>query len=361
MAVGPTSVAYRLSTEARVYGGNVLTTSDVAVAAGLATFGDASLVRAGGAHAIAPDVLIRAQAAIQDIVATAIEAARPTRAPVVVVLVGGGAVLVPTDAKLHGVERLVVPPHASVANAVGACIAQVSGTVDHIVPGTDTESAKRQACADATAAAVKAGAAADGVTIVDVDVIPLAYIPGGALRVRARAVGDLDFDRLARGEHLSAEEGSAGAASDPLQPSPALSATTPTTPHATPTTAAPPRALDFGPELAAARDRFAGRGWRLTEEDVECMSIGSGILGSGGGGSCLLARLRLLAALREGLEVRIITPADVPEEGVVLPLAMMGAPSVLREQLPSDTELAAAAAAVAAVVSQNGQEVRWVE
>ena len=38
------SVESRIHTEALVFGGNVLTTSDVAVAAGLANFGDASKV-----------------------------------------------------------------------------------------------------------------------------------------------------------------------------------------------------------------------------------------------------------------------------------------------------------------------------
>ena len=44
--VGPSSVGYKLVTEARVFGGQVLTTTDICVAAGLVSdIGDASLVK----------------------------------------------------------------------------------------------------------------------------------------------------------------------------------------------------------------------------------------------------------------------------------------------------------------------------
>ena len=40
-------------------------------------------------------------------------------------------------------------------------------------------------------AAVAAGAARDSVEIVDVEDVPLAYLPGNATRIHVRAVGDL--------------------------------------------------------------------------------------------------------------------------------------------------------------------------
>jgi N-methylhydantoinase A/oxoprolinase/acetone carboxylase beta subunit len=44
LAVGPKSVGYRLTREALVFGGNALTATDAAVAAGLAEIGDSGVV-----------------------------------------------------------------------------------------------------------------------------------------------------------------------------------------------------------------------------------------------------------------------------------------------------------------------------
>lgn len=45
-----------------------------------------------------------------------------------VLLVGGGTVLVDRKLLLKGVSKLIVPPHFSVANAVGAALGTVAGT-----------------------------------------------------------------------------------------------------------------------------------------------------------------------------------------------------------------------------------------
>jgi hypothetical protein len=76
---------------------------------------------------------------------------------------------------------------------VGAAIAQVSGEVDRIymLSKMSREEALVDAKRKATDAAVAAGARFDSVTIVDVEDVPLAYIPGNATRVRAKAVGEL--------------------------------------------------------------------------------------------------------------------------------------------------------------------------
>ena len=45
-----------------------------------------------------------------------------------VLLVGGGSVLVDKKLSLKGVSQLIIPPHFSVANAVGAALGTVAGT-----------------------------------------------------------------------------------------------------------------------------------------------------------------------------------------------------------------------------------------
>ena len=184
--VGPQSVGYRILTEAMVFGGSQLTATDIAVAAGYAEIGDRDRVRhldkkfvaaaVDEIHRLAEEALDRMKTSAQD--------AR-------VILVGGGSVLIHRD--LRGVGELTVPRQAGVANAIGAAIAQVSGEVDRIFSyeKLGRHSALEGARTEAIDAAVAAGAAVDTVHVVDVEELPLQYLPGGAVRIRVKAVGDL--------------------------------------------------------------------------------------------------------------------------------------------------------------------------
>ena len=82
-----------------------------------------------------------------------------------------------------------------VGAAVGAAIAQISGEVDHTVTlGTRSrDEALAQAKALAVERAITAGAHPDTVQVIDVEEIPLTYLPSNALRMRVKAVGDLDL------------------------------------------------------------------------------------------------------------------------------------------------------------------------
>lgn len=183
--VGPKSVGYRIVEEARIFGGNTLTASDIVVAAGEAELGDATHVAA-----IDADVIKAARTRMDFMLEDCVERARVSPDPMPVIVVGGGSILVTKP--IAGLE-LLKPNHYAVANAVGAAIAQVSGEVDRIY--TLSEISRDEALSDArsraTQAAVDAGARADSVEIVDIEDVPLAYLPGNATRVRVKAVGEL--------------------------------------------------------------------------------------------------------------------------------------------------------------------------
>jgi N-methylhydantoinase A/oxoprolinase/acetone carboxylase beta subunit len=184
-SVGPSSVGYRLKSDALVFGGSILTATDLAVAAGLADLGDKSLVAD----------LDRVQVAIAlNSIATRIAALadsmRTTAEPIPIVLVGGGSILLP--GKMPGFENVVRPAEFAIANAIGAAIAQVGGEVDRVFSGEMTrEEMLSQAQDEAVRKAVLAGAAANAVQIVEVDEVPVTYLPGNAVRIRVKAVGDL--------------------------------------------------------------------------------------------------------------------------------------------------------------------------
>jgi len=185
LAIGPRSLGYRLTEEALVFGGKTLTATDVAVAAGVAKIGDARRVRD-----LDRGMVRAAMDRIRATVAGAIDRAKLSADPLPVVVVGGGGVLV--ERPIAGVSEVVAPEHAEAANAVGAAIAQISGEVDRIavLDGTTRAAALDAAVGEAAERAVAAGAAPGTVRVVDVEDVPLAYLPGNATRIRVKAVGD---------------------------------------------------------------------------------------------------------------------------------------------------------------------------
>lgn len=184
LSIGPRSVGFRLLQEARIFGGSTLTTTDLAVAAGRFTLGDPSKVAD-----LPKDLPERAFAHAARMLEEAVDRMKTDAAPVPLLAVGGGAFLVPDE--LAGVSEVLRPKHAAVANAVGAAIAQVSGEVDQVFQGLSRAEALAEAEKLAREKAVEAGADAATLSLVDLEDLPLAYMPGGALRVRARVVGDI--------------------------------------------------------------------------------------------------------------------------------------------------------------------------
>ena len=187
-AVGPRSVGYRIDREALVFGGDVLTATDVAVGLGLADIGDRSRTDAVGRPR-----LEAAKARIDAMLLGAVERMRVSAAPIPVLAVGGGSLLIPDTLAGLEVRR---PEHFAVANAVGAAIGQVSGEVDRVFAlGSMTrDEALAAARREATTRAIAAGADADTIELVDQEDVPLAYLPGNATRVRLKVVGRLGGD-----------------------------------------------------------------------------------------------------------------------------------------------------------------------
>lgn len=186
VTVGPESVGYRLTEDALSFGGDTLTATDLEVAAGTADIGDVS-----------PDVDDATVEAAREYVQTEVERAvdrmKTSPEPVPVVVVGGGSILVPDD--IEGASDVHKPDHYEVANAVGVAIAQASGEVDRIysLDEQSREEAMNDAKSKALQKAVDAGATTDSVDIIDIEEVPLSYLPGNAVRIKVKAAGDLDY------------------------------------------------------------------------------------------------------------------------------------------------------------------------
>ena len=186
VTVGPDSVGYQIAERALVFGGDVMTATDIAVRLGMAEVGDAALVAD-----IPQDVAARAMDAMRETVEEAIDVMKVSSDDIDVVLVGGGAIVLPRD--LAGTAQVLTPEHAGCANAIGSAISKVSGVYEALIDYdvTPREEALENARVAACEAAVEAGAIRDTVEVIDAEDVPLAYYPGHTNRVKVKAAGDL--------------------------------------------------------------------------------------------------------------------------------------------------------------------------
>ncbi len=185
-SVGPESVGYRLTEKALVFGGDTLTFTDVAVGLGKVAIGDSTRTASLDKEllmAIYRDIIARIEETVDRV--------KVSGDAVPVVLTGGGSALFPDV--LAGASQIIRPAHFNVANAIGAAIAQVSGEIERVYSLEKTartaavEDAKRRA----VAVAVEAGASPETCHVVDIEDVPLAYLPGNATRIKVKAAGDL--------------------------------------------------------------------------------------------------------------------------------------------------------------------------
>lgn len=182
--VGPKSVGYRISEKAKVKGGDVLTLTDFAVRIGRMEFGDSALV------ADLTDATVdHIEGWIREKLADLVDRMKTSAASVPIIVVGGGAALVPDE--LPGVSRVIKVEHAGVANAIGAAMAQVSGECDQVFYDIGREQALEAAQRIAEQRAIDAGGDASTMELLDVEDVPMSYIPGNPLRVRLRVIANL--------------------------------------------------------------------------------------------------------------------------------------------------------------------------
>jgi N-methylhydantoinase A/oxoprolinase/acetone carboxylase beta subunit len=184
--IGPDSVGYKLPEEGLIFGGNTLTTTDVVVALGKAELGDPSKV----SH-LDKDLLEKVYQGMVELVEEAIDKMKTSSDPVPVILVGGGSILLPD--RLKGASEVICPNNFGVANAIGSAIAQVSGQIEKVyaLGEIGREKALELAIDHAKSEAISAGADPDSLVIVDIEDVPLAYLPGNATRIRVKVAGDL--------------------------------------------------------------------------------------------------------------------------------------------------------------------------
>ncbi|KAK7751834.1 hypothetical protein SLS62_006135 [Diatrype stigma] len=324
MTVGPDSVGYKLTQEAVVFGGKTLTATDCTSLADQGVqIGNRKLVEG----ALSEEGIAKFKSIVKRKLEKVIDTMKTSPEDVPVLLVGGGAVIAPDE--LQGASKVLKPRWSGVANAIGAATARVSAVVD-TVKSTEAKMTKElldETSQEAIEKTIAAGASKESVKVVEMDTLPLTYIENKT-RFIVRAAGDFDFSRTDLSTTLIEE---AGAEAEQKMDEYEKSGKSNTTRRH--------NELVEDIDIEAYKPSVKNRVWYISETDLEWISIGCYILGTGGGGSPYSGTIRLREALRKGAVVRVVSPADVPDDAAVGCGGGAGSPTVGIEKLAGDEML----------------------
>lgn len=71
---------------------------------------------------------------------------------------------------------------------------------------------------------------------------------------------------------------------------------------------------------------------KIGVSEIEDIALGAALLGSGGGGDPYVGKLVAIGAVKECGPVTLLDPDEVPDDALIVPIAMMGAPTILAEK-----------------------------
>ncbi|KAF9266462.1 DUF917-domain-containing protein [Marasmius fiardii PR-910] len=346
ITIGPDSVGHDIITRALVFEGDVHTATDYSVVSQASRSSSSQLIgekdlaitaieARAKQHDISTDSLIdEYETVLRKTLEGIIDRMKTSAEDIPVLLVGGGAVLVSEDGNgkigLAGASKVIKPRFSGVANAIGAAIARVSGTVDRVVltEGKSTRDVLEGISKISIDRAVESGAVRDTVQIAEMDAIPIQYV-ANKTRVLIKAIGDFDFSRVPLvtvQEELFKESATAqelGYIKNPLEK------------EETTTTLSAIEISSYKPKVVAS-SRLNQYEWIISELDLEWISCGCYILGTGGGGTPYPHFVRLREMMRKGAEVRVVEPGWLRDDDVVACGGGKGSPTVSVEKLAGD-------------------------
>ena len=316
-SVGPDSVGFMLPTDSRVFGGQTLTATDIAVAAGLAEIGESTLV-----EDLERATVEAAKHRVKVLLEGAVDMVKTSPEDLPVLLVGGGSVIV-AEGSIKGASQLIRPPFHDVANAVGAAVSKVGGTVD-LVQNTENQTVA-EAVQYAKTLAIKragdAGALPATVSIAEVDSIPQQYVTN-KVRTIVKAIGDLDMAAEAQEQRIAGVEDEESEA----EKSKDFAAKVLDEPPVNP--------LTYRPDVTRNKTTDIPE-WHISEIDLQYLSVGMYVLGCAGGGNPESTRIQLRDQLRAGYKMKVIDASALKKNASVWWGGHMGSPAVSVERLAS--------------------------
>lgn len=323
VTVGPESVGLSLTKSAKVFGGDTLTATDIALLHNNTTFiegGDISRLTS-----ICKETTKTSFEQIQTNLTRAIDAIRTSPIEVPLILVGGGSMIIGDEIK--GISKIIRPLYHEYANAVGAAVAKIASIVDSIVTlepgGVSFEKMIELKKEEAIESVIKEkGAVRESTYIADVTSLPVQY-SANKLRIIIKAAGEVD---LTRASSLDSE---ASLTVDPsleehfhfqreqIEPSSHKNQMS---------TKRTISAVDYIPDIRNGV-------WTISQTDLHWLSMGCYVLGCAGGGSPQCEYLEVRNILNEGHEIKIQEYTTINDTDFVAWGGIMGSPAVSYERL----------------------------
>ncbi|GAB3060139.1 DUF917 domain-containing protein [Sediminivirga luteola] len=96
-------------------------------------------------------------------------------------------------------------------------------------------------------------------------------------------------------------------------------------------------------------------------EDIPALARGAAVLGTGGGGDPYIGALLAEATIREHGPISLAAVDDLDDDSVVLPVAMMGAPTVMVEKVPTIDQVSAAVETLAGYLGKKPTHIACIE
>ncbi|MDP9358358.1 MAG: DUF917 domain-containing protein [Chloroflexota bacterium] len=88
-------------------------------------------------------------------------------------------------------------------------------------------------------------------------------------------------------------------------------------------------------------------------QQLEDIALGAAVLGTGGGGNPYIGKLMARGVIERRGPVRLIDPEELDDDALVVPSAMMGAPTVMVEKIPRGEEIVSAFKALQAYLGHS--------
>lgn len=77
----------------------------------------------------------------------------------------------------------------------------------------------------------------------------------------------------------------------------------------------------------------------LDEKAIEYIAVGAAVLGTGGGGDPHIGKLMAIEAIQKHGPVKVVRPEDLNDDDLIVPLSMIGAPTVMNEKIPALSQM----------------------
>jgi len=180
------SVGNEITSKSLSFGGNITTVTDIYASESKINFSTPNKK-----IQINKNIISGVKQEIKEKISIAIDRMKTSSNDINTVIVGGGTFVMPDNIK--GINLIEIPKHSEVANAIGSAFAQVSGYSEKVfATGNMTReeillSSKNEAIKNA----ISKGADKNTIEIIDVEEIPLAYLPSNAITVKTRVVGNI--------------------------------------------------------------------------------------------------------------------------------------------------------------------------